>query len=99
MYPLGVKDRAIVNEVFDKLQSQGRLEYTKQSTPFCFPVFVVHKTLPDGTIHGRPVVDIRKLNQVSIQDAYPLPPQSDIIALIARCQYVICVDGASFFYQ
>ena len=99
VYPLGVKDRAIVDKVFDKLQAQGRLEYTKQPTPFCFPVFVVHKTLPDGTQHGRPVVDIRKLNQVSIRDAYPLPQQSDIIALIAGCRFVTCVDGASFFYQ
>lgn len=94
VYPLGIKDRAIVDEVFDKLQAQGRLEFTKQPTPFCFPVFVVHK----GN-HGRPVVDIRQLNQVSIRDAYPLPPQSEIIALIAGCPYVTCVDGASFFYQ
>ena len=99
VYPLGIKDRMIVDEVFDKLQRQGRLEYTKQPTPFCFPVFVVHKTLPDGSDHGRPVVDIRKLNQVSVRDAHPLPPQSEVIALIQGCLYVTCVDGASFFYQ
>ena len=99
VYPLGIKDRAIVDEVFDKLQTQGRLEFTKQPTPFCFPVFVVHKVLPDGSNHGRPVVDIRKLNQVSIRDAYPLPPQTEVIALISGCQYITCVDGASFFYQ
>ena len=99
VYPLGIKDRLIMDEVFDKLQAQGRLEFTKQPTPFCFPVFVVHKVLPNGSDHGRPVVDIRKLNQVSTRDAYPLPPQSDIIGLISGCLYVTCVDGASFFYQ
>ena len=99
VYPLGIKDRAIVDKVFDKLQAQGRLEYTRQPTPFCFPVFVVHKTLANGADHGRPVVDIRRLNQVSVRDAYPLPSQSEIIGLISGCQYVTCVDGASFFYQ
>ena len=99
VYPLGIRDRAIVDEVFDKLQAQGRLEYTKQPTPFCFPVFVVHKVLANGEDHGRPVVDIRKLNQASIRDAHPLPPQSEVIALIAGCMYVTVVDGASFFYQ
>ena len=99
VYPLGIKDRATVDEVFDKLQAQGRLVYTKQPTPFCFPVFVVHKTLPDGTKHGRPVVDIRMLNQVSVRDAYPLPLQSDVIWLVSGCRYITCVDGAWFFYQ
>ena len=99
VYPLGIKDRVIVDEVFDKLQSQGRLEFTKQPTPFCFPMFVVHKVLADGTNYERPVVDIRRLNQVFIRDAYPLPPQAEIISLIADCPYVTCVDGASFFYQ
>ena len=98
VYHLGIKDRAIVDKVFDKLQAQGRLEYTKHATPFCFPVFVVHKMV-DGKDEGRPVVDIRMLNQVSIRDAYPLPPQDDLISLIAGCLYVTCVDGASFFYQ
>ena len=99
VYPLGIKDRAIVNKVFDKLQAQGWLKYTKQPMPFCFSVFVVHKTLPDGTDHSRPVIDIRRLNQVSTQDAYPLPLQSDVIALISGYSYITCVNGASFFYQ
>ena len=99
VYPLGIKDRAIVDKVFDKLQRQGRLEFTKQPTPFCFPVFIVHKTLPDGKDHGRPVVDIRKLNQASVRDVYPLPPQSEVIALTQGYLFVTCVDGASFFYQ
>ena len=94
VYHLGIKDRAIVDKVFDKLQAQGKLIYTDQPTPFCFPVFVVHKANK-----GRPVADIRALNQVVIRDAYPLPPQDDVICLVAGCPYVTCVDGASFFYQ
>ena len=94
VYQLGIKDRAIVDKVFDKLQAQGKLVSTTQATPFCFPVFVVHKG-----VEGRPVVDIRALNQVVIRDAYPLPPQDDVIILVAGCPYITCVDGASFFYQ
>ena len=103
MYLLDIKDRAIVDKVFNKLQAQGRLEYTKQPTPFCFPVFVVRKTLPNTDTNdedkGYPVVDIRKLNQTSIRDTHPLPPQSEIITLIAGYKYVTVIDDASFFYQ
>ena len=52
--------------VFDKLQAQGRLEYTTQPTPFCFSVFMVYKTLFDDSNHGRSIIDIRRLNQISI---------------------------------
>lgn len=60
---------------------------------------MVQKILADATSHGRPVVDNRKLNQVLIWDAYPLPPQSEIIALILGCPYMTCIDSALFFYQ
>ena len=99
MYPLGIKDWAIVDKIFDKLYAQRRLEYTIQPTSFCYPVFVVQKTLADATSHGRPVVDNRKLNQVLIWDAYSLPPQSEIIALILGCPCMTCIDSALFFYQ
>ena len=99
IYSLGIKNRVIVDEVFDKLQLQDRLEFTKQSILFCFPMFVIYKILTDDINHERPVVDIKRLNQVFIRDAYSLPPQAEIISLIADCPYVTYVNNASFFYQ
>ena len=99
VYPLSNDAKRVVDKVFDKLHKQKRLDWTSQSTPFSFPVFVVWKTLPDGSRKGRPVIDIRGLNAVTLPDVYPLPLQSDLIAAVKDCGYISVVDCASFFYQ
>ena len=99
VYPIGADSRRIIDETFDKLQDQGRLEWTKQSTPFSFPVFIVWTTKADGTRKGRAVVDIQGLNAVTQTDVYALPLQSDIINAVEGCKYITVVDCASFFYQ
>ena len=98
-YPVGEKDRKVIDKTFDELHDQGRLEWTTESTPFSYPIFVVWRTLPNGERKGRAVVDIRKLNEITQPDAYPLPLQSDIIATVSGCQYITVIDYASFFYQ
>lgn len=98
MYPVGIKDREVIDETFDKLHSQDCMSWTVNRTPFLFPVFVVWTILPDGTCKGRPVVDIRRLNQLLQSDVYPLPLQLDIIAAVQGCGYLTVVDCASFFY-
>ncbi len=45
------------------------------------------------------MVDIRKLNDLVIPDAYSLPLQSDIIASVQGCTNLAVLDAASFFYQ
>lgn len=52
VYPLSNESKKVVDKTFDKLQEQGRLSWTSESTPFSFPVFVVWKTLLDGTRKG-----------------------------------------------
>ena len=99
VYPLGHKARKVVNETFDKLQSQGRLEYTRSQTPFSFPVFVVWKTNAKRERKGRAVVDIRKLNDMVIPDSYSLPLQSEIIANVHGYSNLAVLDAASFFYM
>lgn len=99
VYPLGIKDRAVVDKVFDELHKQGRLEWTKNATPFSFPVFVVWRSVPDGERKGRPVVDIRGLNDLVVPDAYAVPLQSDIISRLIGCGYLSALDASSFFYQ
>lgn len=73
----------------DKLQAQGKLEYTTRPTPFAYPVFVVWKTVPapDGKMEEKPrgVVDIRGLNKMSIPDSYQIPLQSDLFAGLIGC--------------
>ncbi len=99
VYPVGQKDREVIDTAFDKLQAQGRLEWTTSSTPFTYPCFVVWKNLPDGTRKGRVVVDIRALNKITMPDAYPVPSQADILAAVQGAKYISTVDCSSFFYQ
>ena len=99
IYPLGIKDKQVVDETFDELHRQGRLEWTAHSTPFSYPVFVVYKTTTDGQRKGRAVVDIRGLNHQTLPDAYPIPLQTDIISAVRGCSYITVLDATSFFYQ
>lgn len=99
VYPLGLRDRQIVDKTFDELHKQGRLEWTSQPTPFSYPVFVVWKDLPEDEKKGRPVIDIRGLNDLLVRDAYPVPLQSDVIARLRGCSHISVLDASSFFYQ
>ena len=94
IYPLSSKDKQVVDETFDKLHDQGRMQWSDQATPFGFPVFVVKK---DGK--SRVVVDIRGLNKITVPDAYPLPRQEDIIAAVRGARYISVVDATAFFHQ
>lgn len=99
VYPLSSEAKKIVDKTFDKLHDQGRLSWTNEATPFSFPVFVVYRTMPDGSRKGRAVIDIRGLNAITQTDVYPLPLQSDLIASVRGCRFISVVDCASFFYQ
>ena len=99
IYPLGQRDRDVVDKTFDEMHRQGRLEYTTQATPFSYPVFVVWKTLPDGSRKGRAVIDIRGLNDLIVPDVYPVPLQAEVIARLLGCTHIAVMDAMSFFYQ
>ena len=99
VYPLSQKDRDVVDDTFNKMHEQGKMSFVTQPTRFSYPVFVVWRTLSDGTRKGRVVVDIRGLNQITESDSYPLPLQSDIIASLAGYRYITVVDAVGWFHQ
>ena len=98
VYPVGTRDKDAIDEAFNKLHDQGRMEWTTSATPFTFPCFVVWKETPDGP-KGRVVVDIRALNKITVPDAYPVPSQTEILSLLMHCTHISTIDAASFFYQ
>lgn len=97
IYPVSLRDCQCMDTVFDKIHCRGRLTWTKASTPFNFPAFVVWKTHRDGTQKGRLVVDIRSLNKVLIPDVYALPSQSKIIAMLQGCPNLSVLNATLFF--
>lgn len=70
MYLLSIKAKRLVDEIFDEMQWLGRLKYIISHTPFSFPIFVVYKTNVKEEKKRRAVVDIQKLNDLVILDAY-----------------------------
>ena len=99
IYPLGNEAQRVVDNTFDEIHKQGRLQYTTEPTPFSFPVFVIYKTDHQGRRKDRAVVDIRKLNELVLPNSYPFPLQSEIIVNVQGCTKLSVLDIALFFYQ
>lgn len=72
MYLLGIKAKYVVNKMFDKIQRLGKLKYTTSHISFSFLVFVVYKINVKGERKKHAVVNICKLNNLIISDAYSL---------------------------
>ena len=51
----------------------------------------------DDTV--RYCIDLRKVNEVTVKDRYPLPKISECIDVLAGCEYFSCLDMANGYYQ
>lgn len=69
-------------------------------SPWSSPVWVVPKKLDaSGVQKWRVVIDYRKLNELTIDDKYPLPIITDILDQLGKCSYFSTLDLASGFHQ
>lgn len=69
-------------------------------SPYNAPIWVVPKKLDaSGKQKWRVVVDFRKLNETTEQDAYPLPNQDDILAHLGDAKFFSALDLSSGFHQ
>jgi hypothetical protein len=97
------EERKIINALFNKLHADGKMSWSTQGTHFGCLVFVVWKNVTDKdgnvTRKGRPVVDLRALNEAVVKDSYPLRLQTDILQEIKGATHISVIDGVSFFYQ
>ena len=103
VYPLGQRDREVVDKEFDQMHVESRMSWTDRPTPHGYPVFVVWKTVrPSGKPperKGRVVTDIRGLNKKAETDAYPMPLQTDITSAVKDSPFISTMDATSFFHQ
>ena len=58
VYKLGPEDQKLIDDTFDLLHQQGKMEWSTESTQFEAPVFVIWRTLASGEQKGRVVTDI-----------------------------------------
>ena len=64
------------------------------------PILAVPKKMDaSGEKRWRIVVDYRKLNEVSVGDAYPLPNINEILDQLGKARYFSTLDLASGFHQ
>ncbi|SCO06556.1 related to TY3B-TY3B protein [Fusarium fujikuroi] len=67
-YACGLKDRNLIDQIFDRLYDQKRIEWVIKLTPFAAPVFVVWRIV-DSKPKGRAIVDLRALNKSAAEHA------------------------------
>ncbi len=90
VYPSGPSDRQVVDAEFDALHEQREMVWITEATSYACPVFVVWRTLFNGTRKGRVVVDIGGLNKISEFDALHMPLQTDIPVVRLRMRVYRC---------
>ncbi|MEW8191404.1 MAG: reverse transcriptase domain-containing protein [Candidatus Thiodiazotropha endolucinida] len=79
--------------VIKQLEQQGVIR--KSSSPWASPICLVRKR--SGKI--RPCVDYRRLNAVTIKDAFPLPRINDCLDAVAGAELFSSLDLTSSFHQ
>lgn len=92
-YPLSPAKLKILNEEIDKMLEAGVIRPSR--SPWASPVVMVTKK--DGSV--RFCVDSRKLNSVTVRDAYPLPRIQDILDNLRGAKFITSLDFRSAFWQ
>lgn len=82
----------------DKMFKQGIIR--RSNSPYSASIWIVLKKQDAfGKQKRRIVVDYRKLNEVSIDDKFPIPIIEDIFDKLGRPQYFTTLDLAKGFHQ
>ena len=93
-YRLPHFQRETVKKMVDDLLEEGAIRHS--SSPWSSPLFLVPKS--DGS--WRPVIDYRKLNQLTIPDRYPMPVLSELLQGIGKNKQVFStLDLLSGYWQ
>ena len=73
------------------LKTFGRGYYFKGCSEWASPTVLDRKR--DGTV--RYCIDLRKVNEVTVKNRYPLSKISECIDALAGCEYFCCLDIAN----
>ena len=86
IYPMSPKEQEELDRFLDENLKSGRIRPSK--SPMASPVFFVKKK--DGSL--RFVQDYRKLNALTIKNAYPLPLISDLVTKVSKAKFFTKLD-------
>ncbi|XP_062569214.1 uncharacterized protein LOC134231291 [Saccostrea cucullata] len=82
-----------VKKALNEMLEQGHIQ--KSNSPWSSPVVLVNK--PDGSI--RICIDYRKLNEITVSDAYPVPRINDILEKVGKAKYLSHFDLVKGYWQ
>ena len=85
--------RELVRREIDEMLEAGVIE--PSNSDWAAPIVLVDKK--DGTM--RMCVDYRRLNAVSLSDAYPMPRVEDLIDGMGRAKFITTLDLARGYWQ
>lgn len=95
-YPL-VHEKEIERQIKEMLE-QGIIK--ESNSPYNSPLWVVPKKKDNsGKQKWRIVIDYRKLNEVTVNDKFPMPNIDGILNKLGRAQYFTTLDLAKGFHQ
>lgn len=92
-YRVSMQDRTKIRELVDYMIKKKVVK--PSSSAWAFPVVLVSKK--DGST--RFCVDYRKLNGITVKDAFPLPRMDDALAAFNGSNWLSSVDCASGYWQ
>ena len=92
-YPANPMKRKLIDECIDELIENKLIR--KSDSSCSSPCIVVPK--PDGT--GRFCVDFRKLNEICVNDSYPLPKIEELITNLGKANYFTVIDLTKGYHQ
>jgi len=96
-YRLPYSAKMEINSQVEKMFKDGIVENSK--SPFNSPLLVVPKKSNDETKRWRVVVDFRRLNDLTINDTFPLPNITEILEQLADAVYFTTLDLADGYHQ
>ncbi|KAL4083611.1 hypothetical protein QTP88_028927 [Uroleucon formosanum] len=97
-YRLPQRHRQEITEKMEALEREGVI--APSDSPGNAPLLVVPKK-PDvnGVVKYRVCIDFRRLNQVTVGDAFPLPNITDILDQLGKSKYYSTLDLAQGYHQ
>jgi len=92
-YPIAPAILKEMDKEIDRMEKLGVIE--KSKSPSSNPLVVARK--PNGKI--RLCLDSRKLNEITVKDAFPLPLINDILGRLTGTAYLSSIDLKDAFWQ